>query len=425
MINISAAIMKLFAALFFAFAASLNAADFDLAARATNQLAIDLHRQLARGDENLCLSPYSIQSALAMTFGGADGDTRAEMARVLHFPSDGDAIHASFAALQRSLEEMSKKTAKIVEQSKKGGGPSEPITLAIANRLFAQGGYDFRDPFRELVKKFYGAPFEMLDFKKDPEGARGHINKWVADQTRDRIRDLVPQGGIKELTRLVLANAIYLKAPWASEFSDALTKPKPFRVHGGDAVDVPTMNDRRHFGYAKRDGYTAVALPYSGGELQFLILLPDEMNGLRKLESKLGAELIAQCAKLETQDVDLELPKFKFEPPTIPLGETLQALGMKTAFDVPQGSANFDKMSPRKPNKYLAISNVFHKTFIAVDEKGTEAAAATAVVMMEVTARLEKPKQPIEVKVDRPFLYAIQHVPSGACLFIGRVTDPR
>jgi serine protease inhibitor len=119
------------------------------------------------------------------------------------------------------------------------------------------------------------------------------------------------------------------------------------------------------------------------------------------------------------------LPKFKFEPPTIPLGETLQALGMKTAFDVPQGSANFDKMSPRKPNKYLAISNVFHKTFIAVDEKGTEAAAATAVVMMEVTARLEKPKQPIEVKVDRPFLYAIQHVPSGACLFIGRVTDPR
>ena len=129
--------------------------------------------------------------------------------------------------------------------------------------------------------------------------------------------------------------------------------------------------------------------------------------------------------KLEPKDVDLELPKFKIEPPTIPLGETLQAVGMKTAFDVPQGSANFDKMSPRKPDKYLAISNVFHKTFIAVDEKGTEAAAATAVVMMELSARLEKPKQPIEVKVDRPFLYAIQHVPSGACLFIGRVTDPR
>jgi serpin B len=402
----------------------LQAADFDLAAGATNHLGIDLHRQLARGEENLCLSPYSIQSALAMTFAGADGDTRTEMARVLHFPSDGDAIHLSFAALRRSLEEMSKKTATIAEQSKKGGGPSEPITLAIANRLFAQSGYDFRDPFRELVKKFYGATFETLEFKKDPDGSRQHINKWVADQTRDRIRDLIPQGGIKELTRLVLANAIYLKAPWQSEFNDAVTKPKPFHVHGAAPVNVSTMAQRKPFGYAKRDDFVVVALPYSGGELQFVILLPDQANGLAKLESKLSADLLTQSAKLEPQDVDLELPKFKIEP-TIPLGETLQALGMKTAFDVPQGSANFDKMSPRKPDKYLAISNVFHKTFIAVDEKGTEAAAATAVVMMELSARLEKPKQPIEVKVDRPFLYAIQHVPSGACLFIGRVTDPR
>jgi serpin B len=402
----------------------LRAADFDLAAGATNHLGIDLHRQLARGEENLCLSPYSIQSALAMTFAGADGDTRTEMARVLHFPSDGDAIHLSFAALRRSLEEMSKKTATIAEQSKKGGGPSEPITLAIANRLFAQSGYDFRDPFRELVKKFYGATFETLEFKKDPDGSRQHINKWVADQTRDRIRDLIPQGGIKELTRLVLANAIYLKAPWQSEFNDAVTKPKPFHVHGAAPVNVSTMAQRKQFGYAKRDDFVVVALPYSGGELQFVILLPDQANGLAKLESKLSADLLTQSAKLEPQDVDLELPKFKIEP-TIPLGETLQALGMKTAFDVPQGSANFDKMSPRKPDKYLAISNVFHKTFIAVDEKGTEAAAATAVVMIELSARLEKPKQPIEVKVDRPFLYAIQHVPSGACLFIGRVTDPR
>ena len=415
--------MSIFAVL--AGSTSLHAADFDLGAKATNQLGLDLHRQLSRGAENLCLSPYSIQSALAMTFAGADGETRAEMARVLHFPTEGEWVHASFAALQSSLNEMAKNTQKIAEQSKKRVGPSEPITLSIANRLFAQSGYDFRDSFRELLKKFYGAPFETLDFKKDPEGARGHINKWVADQTRDRIRDLVPQGGIKELTRLVLANAIYLKAPWQSEFNDAFTKPRPFHVHGGDAVDAPTMKKVAQFGYAKVEGYSVVAVPYSGSELQFLILLPDQVNGLAKLESKLSAEMLARCAKLEPHDVDLELPKFKFAPPTIPLGETLQALGMKTAFDVPQGSANFDKMSPRKPDKYLAISNVFHKTFIAVDEKGTEAAAATAVVMMELSARLEKPKEPIQVKVDRPFLYAIQHVPSGACLFIGRVTDPR
>jgi len=191
--------------------AQLHAADFDLAATATNQLAIDLHHQLATGDENLCLSPYSIQSALAMTFAGADGETRAQMARVLHFPSDGDAIHASFGSLERSLEAMAKKTAKIAEESKQNGGPSEAITLAIANRLFAQSGYDFRDSFRGLVQKFYGAPFESLDFRKDAASARQHINKWVAGQTRDRIRDLIPQNGIDKDTRLVLANAIYLR----------------------------------------------------------------------------------------------------------------------------------------------------------------------------------------------------------------------
>jgi serpin B len=415
--------MAIFAAV--AAVASLRAADFDLAAAATNQLGIDLHRQLATGDENLCLSPYSIQSALAMTFAGADGDTRAEMARVLHFPTDGDAIHASFASLQRSLEEMAKKTETVAEHAKKLGGPSEPITLAIANRLFAQSGYDFRDAFRALVQKFYGAPFEPLDFRKDADGSRQHINKWVENQTRERIRDLIPPNGLDATTRLVLTNAIYLKAPWESEFSDAFTKPKPFHVRGGSAADVPTMNNRKPLGYAKRDGYTAVSLPYSGSELQFLVLLTDDVNGLRALESKLNADMLAQCAKLEVRDVDLALPKFKFKPPTIALAEKLQALGMKTAFDKPQGSANFDKIALRKPNDYLAISEVLHKTFIAVDEKGTEAAAATAVAMMAMAARRTPPPPPIEVKVDRPFVYAIQHVPSGACLFIGRVTDPR
>lgn len=417
--------MKLVCALFFALASSVDAANVDLAANATNQIGVDLYRQLARGDENLCLSPYSIESALAMTFAGADGETRTEMVRVLHFPNDVDAIHASFAALQSSLGEMTKKTAQIAEQSKKRSGPSEPITLSIANQLFSQSGYDFRDPFRELVKKFYGAPFEPLDFKSNPEAARAHINKWVAKQTRDKIRDLIPVKGVNELTRLVLANALYLKAPWAWEFNDKLTEPKPFHVRGGAAANVSTMNNRKTFGYAKRDGFIAVSIPYSGSELQFVVLIPDEVNGLAKLESKLSADTLMQCAKLDPQDVDLEMPKFKIELPTIPLGDNLKALGMKTAFDDPQGSANFDRMAPRKPNQYLAISNVFHKTFIAVDEKGTEAAAATAVVMMELTARRQEPKEPIHVKVDRPFLYAIQHVPSGACLFIGRVTDPR
>src|SRR6267378_1019324 len=401
------------------------ATNFDLAAKATNELAVDLHRQLATGDENLCISPYSIESALAMTFAGADGETRTEMARVLHLTNDST-VPVSFAALQRSLEEMSAKTAELVKESKKFGGPSEPITLNIANRLFAQKGYAFRDAYLSLVRQNFSGAFEPLDFIANPAAATQHINKWVADQTHDRIRDLIPGGALDKTTRLVLANALYLKAPWAREFSDNATQPESFLVHGGTPVDVPMMQKKSdHFGYAKRDGYTAVSLPYAGDELQFLVLLPDDVSGLHALESKLSGDTLAGCAKLQTRDVDLHLPKFKLEPPTMALAEKFEALGMKTAFDKPQGSANFDKIAPRTPRDYLYISQIFHKTFIAVDEKGTEAAAATAVAMMAGTALRSPPPPPIEVKVDRPFVYSIQHVPSGVCLFLGRVTDPR
>ena len=402
-----------------------GAPSFELAAKATNEVGVDLYRQLATGAENLCISPYSIDSALAMTFAGADGETRTEMARVLHFPNDAS-VPASFSALQRSLEQMSAKTAELVKESKKFGGPSEPITLNIANRLFAQKGYHFREAFLSLIKQNFGGAFEPLDFVADPAGATQRINKWVADQTRDRIRDLIPGGALDKTTRLVLANALYLKAPWASEFSDNATHPEPFHVRAGTPVDVPMMRKTdKQFGYAKREGFTAVSLPYAGGDLQFLVLLPDDIDGLRGLESKLSGDMLAGCAKLEKRDVDLYLPKFKLEPPTITLAKQFEALGMKTAFDQPKGSANFDKIAPRTPDDYLYISQIFHKTFIAVDEKGTEAAAATAVAMLTATGLRSPPPPPIEVKVDRPFVYAIQHVPSGICLFLGRVTDPR
>jgi serpin B len=402
-----------------------GATNFDLAGKATNELAVALHRQLATGDENLCVSPYSIESALAMTFVGADGETRTEMARVLHLTNDST-VPASFAALQHSLEEMSAKTAELVKQSKKFGGPSEPITLNIANRLFAQNGYAFREAFLSLVKQNFGGAFEPLDFTANPAAATQHINKWVADQTHDRIRDLIPGGALDKTTRLVLANALYLKAPWANEFSENATQPEPFHIRAGVPVNVPTMRKTdRHFGYAKREGFTAVSLPYVGSDLQFVVLLPDDVNGLHALESKLSGDMLAACAKLQTRDVDLHLPKFKLEPPTMALAEKFEALGMKTAFDRPQGSANFDKIAPRTPRDYLYISQIFHKTFIAVDEKGTEAAAATAVAMLAGTALRSPPPPPIEVKVDRPFVYAIQHVPSGVCLFLGRVSDPR
>src|SRR5438552_8398155 len=370
-----------------------GAPSFELAAKATNEVGVDLYR-LAMGAENLCISPYTIYSALAMTFAGADGETRTEMARVLHFPNDGS-VPASFSALQNSLEQMSAKTAELVKESKKFGGPSEPITLNIANHLFAQKGYHFREVYLSLVKQNFGGAFEPLDFIADPAAATQRINKWVADQTRDRIRDLIPGGALDKTTRLVLANALYLKAPWSTEFSQNATQPEPFFVRGGGPADVPMMRKRSdHFGYARHQGFTVVSLPYAGNELQFVVLLPDEINGLRGLEAKLSGDILAGCAKLQKRDVDLRLPKFKLEPPTITLAKQFEALGMKTAFDQPKGSANFDKIAPRTPNDYLYISQIFHKTFIAVDEKGTEAAAATAIAMMAATSLRSPPPPP-------------------------------
>src|SRR5205823_3523007 len=373
-----------------------GAPSFELAAKATNEVGVDLYRQLATGAENLCISPYSIDSGLAMTFAGADGETRAEMARVLHFPDDGN-VPASFSHLKRSIEQMSAKTAELVKQSKKFGGPSVPITLNIANRLFAQKGYHFRETFLSLIKQNFGGAFEPIDFVADPAAATQRINKWVTDQTRDRIRDLIPGGALDKTTRLVLANALYLKAPWASEFSQNATQREPFFVRGAP-VDVPMMRKTdKNFGYGRREGFTVVSLPYAGNDLQFVVVLPDDINGLRDLESKLSDDVLAGCAKLQKRDVELHLPKFKLEPPTITLAKQFEALGIKTAFDQPKGSTNFDKIAPRTLDDYLYISQIYHKTFIAVDEKGTEAAAATAVAMLAGSA-MRQASPPIEVK---------------------------
>src|SRR5438067_8857093 len=196
-----------------------------------------------------------------MTFAGADGETRTQMARVLHLTNDAG-VPASFSALQHSLEEMSAKTTELTKQSKKFGGPSESITLNIANRLFAQKDYAFRPAYLSLVKQNFGGAFEPIDFIANPAVATQRINKWVADQTRDHIRDLIPADALDETTRLVLANALYLKAPWASEFSRNATQSEPFFVHGSAPVDVPMMRKtEQHFGYARHQGFTVVSLP--------------------------------------------------------------------------------------------------------------------------------------------------------------------
>lgn len=392
------------------------------AADSINSLGIDLMHATARPNANALISPYSIETALVMTYAGADGQTRVEMKRVLHLTGDDE--QRSFAALQQDLDAVAKQSAERAAKMLAYGRTNDPITLAIANRLFGQQGYDFRPAFLELLKTNYHAPFEAMDFVHDASGATKTINDWVAEQTRQKIQNLIPDGALDRFTRLVLANAVYFKAPWENPFSESATKPQPFHANGGDAVSVPTMSIQKSFGYAKENGLTVVSLPYIGGEIQFLIILPDDVNGLAKVEANLNSSELSGWAKLQPRDVKLSLPKFKITPPTLPLGEALQTLGMTTAFDKPRGSANFDRMAPRLPNDYLYISRVFHKTFLDLDEKGTEAAAATAVAMARSLAILQRP-QAVEVRVDHPFLFAIQHRESGACLFLGHVTDPR
>jgi serpin B len=393
-----------------------------MAASAINSIGIDLLHATARADANALLSPYSIETALTMTYAGADGDTKKEMARVLHLWGEAEQVASAFQTLQKQLDGIQQRSVAAATEMKKYGATNDPIALAVANRLFGEKRYVFRPEFLDLLKTKYGAPLQELDFVKDSAGATKTINGWVEQQTRERIRDLIPAGALDDLTRLVLVNAVYLKAPWAEHFWEGQTKPLPFHTSGAATVNVPMMEIQKSFGYGKFSGVTVVSVPYNGGEMQFLIILPDDTNGLAKIEARLTAEDLDKWAKLPSRDVLLQLPKFKIEPPTLALGEALQSLGMKTAFDVPSGSANFDRMAPRRPNDYLAISKVFHKTFISVDEKGTEAAAATAVAMMTLSAMPEPPKA-VEVKVDHPFLFAIQHRASGACLFLGHLAN--
>jgi serpin B len=390
------------------------------AAIATDDLGLDLYRRFAdqAGGENVLLSPYSIEGALGMAYVGAEGLTREEMARVLHFSPDDAAVTAAFSGLRSVLGEVVQDSEI---RSKQFGG--DPIEFHEANRLFAQQGFPFRDSFLIRLKDDYKSPFEPLDFEKQAERSRSTINSWVEEQTHGRIRDLISEGGVAPSTRLVLANALYLKAPWDEAFNSELTGLSRFLVNGSAVRNVPTMYGSGYFGYTRGDGFTAVAVRYRGGELEFLILLPDKPTDVDALGARLTSQMLRSCAR-DNEELRLYLPKFRIEGGSMELSKEFQALGMKSAFDQPPGSANFDRIAPRLPNDYLALSKVFHKTFLSLDENGTAAAAATAVVFQEAGAAYRAPHEPIEVHVDHPFVFAIRLRSSGLCLFLGRVTDP-
>jgi len=392
-------------------------------ATSINSFGLDLHQRLAAGGGNLVVSPWSIESALAMTWAGAEGPTKTEMQTVLHLPADEAAVHAGFASLAADLSALARKSEERVLAAKKTGGPSTPLAITTANRLFGDQHYAFNAAFPALTEKFYGAPLEPVNFQKSAAAARDLINHWVSSQTQGRIPDLIPEGVIDRDTRLVLTNAVYLKAPWAEEFREE--PDAPFFVNGSQPVNLPGLTQERFFGYLKIPGGAAVTIPYAESDLQLALFIPDGKNGLATVEKKLTPDLLAKTAEAAPREIILHFPRFKLEPGGVMLAEHLIAMGMPAAFDQPAGSADFSGIAPRKPDDYLAISKVIHQAFIAVDQHGTEAAAATAVIMAKRSIAAPGPTKPLEIRADRPFAFAIQHRPTGACLFLGRVTDPR
>ena len=389
------------------------------AANGINQFGLDLHRRLAADGGNQVISPWSIHSALAMTCAGAAGKTRAEMAKTLRLCDDEAATHAGIAAIARDLDMLVRASRQRVEKPDPFRSPKTPMQIVTANRLFGQSGLTFEKTFLLLLEHTYDAPLEQLDFIRQTEAARLRINGWVEERTQERIKDLVPPGALDEKTRLVLANAIYLKAAWAAPFSE--TADLIFHVDGSVETIVPCLHKEGAYGYRKIAGGTLLSVPYEGGGLQFLIAMPDERRGLAALEKNIDAALLAEATQLPKREISLRMPKFKLEPDGIMLSGHLKAMGMPSAFDDPRGSADFSRIAPRKPDDHLFIDEVVHKAFIDVNKNGTEAAAATAVPKFWEAA----PAPPLDIRVDRPFLFAIQHVASGTCLFLGRVTDPR
>jgi serpin B len=367
------------------------------------QLGLDLLAVVEQTDGNVVMSPYSIQTALAMARAGAAGTTRTEMDAVLHANVAGD-LDAALNAADRSLAS--------VAGSYPVGEDAVELSLATANALWPQAGLGFEQPYLDVLASQYGAGLNVLDYRADPDAARGVINRWVSDRTEERIPELIPEGVVTVDTRLVLTNAVYLNAPWQLPFAEGATTEEPFSLVDGTSITAPLMSVTGSFAYAAGDGYSAIELPYAGDRLTMLVIVPDA-GRFDQVVSGLGAEtLVELTAGLAPSEVALRFPSFELRT-QLSLKETLADLGMPTAFS---GEADFSAMTTETS---LAITDVVHEGFIAVDEEGTEAAAATAVVIGE-TALPEY----IELRVDRPFLFLLRDRVTGAPLFLGRVMNP-
>jgi serpin B len=377
---------------------------------AGNEFAFDLYSRLTKdgesSGENIFFSPFSISSALAITYEGAKGQTADEIKSVFHFPSDTAVLRNGFAGLNAGIN-----------------SGDAAYTLRTANALWAEKTYPFLSEYTTTSERYYDAKVTNLDFITHPDASRITINNWVEEQTEDKIQDLLPAGTIDPLTRLVITNAIYFKGTWVKQFDVNKTSDEDFRTATGKTVTVPMMqrtDEEAVYRYAETDDLQLLVMPYeheSGRQLSMVVLLPNG-DSLAPAESSLDAGTLSNLLESSTtRQVKVYFPKFKLETKYEQLGRTLAAMGMPTAFST---NADFSGMDGTKD---LSISDVIHQAYVDVNEEGTEAAAATAVVMRLAAAPVEPEPVPV-FRADHPFLFFIVDDESGAILFMGRITDP-
>lgn len=393
--------------------------------KANAQLATNLYGRLAEKDGNLFFSPYSISEAMAMTYAGAAGETKTQMASVLHVPMG----HLN---QDKVLRWTDTELAAAYAHHRKAMAGSRKFELHIANALWGQEGFEFNKEYLKLVEKYFDGKLSNVDFAKAEQAAKT-INNWVERQTKDKIKNLLSPGVLSSDTRLVLTNAIYFKAKWQNKFKKEGTRACDFHLSKDSKVRADMMQQTQRFSYGEVDGVKVLQMPYADSNMAMMILLPKEIDGLAELERQLiqgegkkgeagpgGAQQVGAFDKyvtaLQGEQVRVVIPKFKFTS-KFSLADTFKAMGMKLAFS---GDADFSAMT--KADR-LAISNVIHQAFVEVDEEGTEAAAATAVIMGKGSAQIpnDEPKQFV---ADHPFIFVIRDTQSGTILFMGRVADP-
>jgi serpin B len=369
-----------------------------------NRFAFDLYQQVRDQNEgNIFFSPFSISTALAMTYAGANGSTADEMKSALHFSPNSPDFHYGYGAYIKALEKNAKGN----------------IELNIANRLWGETSYKLHDDFVALNKKAYDSPLVKVNYKGNPDGSRQEINKWVEEQTKDKIKDLLAPGTISSDTRLVLANAIYFKGDWKHKFDEKRTKEMKFNLEDGNTVKADFMYYKGGVNYHETKNYKMIRLPYKGNMQSMIVVLPHKAEMMKEVENHMSTSLVQNAMIYYAQpEVIVKLPKFKM---TLGMGlnKLLQNLGMKNAFSA---IADFSKMTPSND---LYISDVVHKAFIEIDEEGTEAAAATAVVMTTTSVSNSRPPKPKEFIADHPFLFYIVDNKTSSILFMGRIMNPK